>query len=72
VEPVRDAQAETAAASAPHSTYVVFPGDGLDKEITAWVTANHAPARRTIVGDWAVWAFTSNVSPQTMGLDSSF
>ena len=60
VAPVRDAQAEAAAAAAPHSTYVVFPGNGLDKEITGWVAANHAPARRTIVGDWAVWS-----SPRT-------
>ena len=71
VEPVRDAWAEEAAAAAPHSTYVVFPGNGLDKEITAWVSANHAPARRTIVGGWAVWGFTTNVSPHTMRLHST-
>ena len=72
VAPVRDAQAQAAAAAAPRSTYVVFAGNGLDKEITAWVAANRAAARRTIVGGWAVWEFATNVSPVTMGLDSAF
>ena len=70
--PIRDAQAEAAAAAAPHSTYVVFPADGLDKQIAAWVAANHAPVRRTIVGGRAVWEFPTNVAPATMGLDSAF
>jgi len=72
VAPVRDAQAAAAARAAPRSTYVVFPGDPLDKEIAAWVTANHSTATRTIVGGRAVWKFPDQVPPGAMGLNSAF
>ena len=72
VAPVRDAKAEAAASATPHSTYVVFPGNALDKEIAAWVAANHSSATRTIVGGRAVWEFHTNVLPTVMGLNSAF
>lgn len=72
VTTVRDEAAAAAAATAPRSTYVVYPGNPLDGQISAWVTAHHAAARRTIVGGWAVWEFTDRASPREMGLTGEF
>ena len=72
VAPIRDVQAAATVAAAPRSTYVVFPGNALDKQINGWVVANHAAATRTIVAGRAVWAFADRVGPARMGLNSAF
>jgi hypothetical protein len=72
VAPIRDQLAASEAAAAAHSTYVVFAGNVLDQEIGAWTTAHHVPATRTTVGGYAVWAFTTQVTPTQMQLNSAF
>jgi hypothetical protein len=72
VAPLRDHDAEVEAAAARRSTYVVFPGQGLDKKLASWTGAHRVSVRRTVPGSYAIWEFNTSVTPKQIGLNSAF
>jgi len=72
VAPLRDHDAEVKAAAARRSTYVVFPGNGLDRKLASWTAEHHVSVRRTVPGAYAIWEFNTSVAPKQIGLNSAF
>ncbi len=68
----RDHEAEVAAASAPRSTFVVFEGETLDRQLTAWTRQHHARFVRTTSTGYAVWELSTSVTPTRIGLTGGF
>jgi len=71
IAPIRDHLAEVRAASAPRSTFVVFPGNTLDEQLRAWTRAHHARFVRRTTGGFATWEFDTKVTPAEIGLSAA-